>query len=413
MNKVMQSEFCHIPELPRGNVDHMLYYKAEELRLKQLLEPDFQRPFVWTSSKITGWGKSIVNQQGIGVIVTYQLKGGGPIFLADGFQRLTAANLFMDAPQDYGFSFGPEQARIYCKSFPITVQHRIYSSHAEAMAAFHNLNKGTILNPQQYYNGILTLDKLGNVIAKELPSIVFSYEKPIVTAVAGMVDNSKFTRDTYALFLQYITKTTQLDFWGVSRSKISDEIEQSVEYRLVSYMQNDGWSMDQLRGKILYFDRYIAERTAEIRSTISDIGQTGKPMSRTMMRWLLHLAIWRKNSNKPDALYLQFLNRMLSACSNYPTFTSRFPVTIKDGKGEYEKMVSLQSGVLKDLKMLCSAFDIPLHEGFKRTKKKAAPGYHNSHIVPLSKYGEGETFFESGPRNRSRGAQAVLIESEG
>lgn len=375
----------------------------QQLESGKLQPARFQRGYVWSPEKLRGWANTIISGMAIGVIVTYQLKDGSPKYIADGMQRLTAASRFLENPKAYGFQFGPKQAREYCEDFMIPVQNRVYTTDEEAMVAFHNLNAGTSLSPLEYYQGILKLNPKGQIIFDRIPPIVFSAENPLMAGgKIGREVESKLTRDALALFFQYLTESQQIDFWNVATQRIKP-VKDSLEQKIMEYIKDEMLPQEEIDKKIASFERFVDEHVKEITSILHETGQTGKLMSRTVMRFLLHLAIWRRNTKKSQDLYLRFIRKFIEVQIPYATFSSRFPMPNTDPV----QFVSLSIGSLQHLKKLSIALDIPLYEGYERKKKKVARGYHNSHVVPFSKNGEGDTVIEPGPRNRSRGAQSI------
>jgi len=402
----MSQTFLPINEKPEENQENFEYPLSiivDDLAKKELLVPAFQREFVWTDDKIMGWAKSIISKMAVGVIVTYQESGGGPKYLADGFQRLTAASKFMDNPQAYKFEFSPKQALIYCKAFKVTIQHRIYENHNTAMLAFQNLNQGTALTPLEYFSGILTLDPKGKLISDKIPELVLSYERPYTQIEKGRVKQATFFRDSFALFYQYISGSKIHTFWRASSPTIRTNVP-SIEQLITNYLDDEKISIIDLEKRIASFEKYIAEQIAEIHITFNEVGAGEKLISRSVMRWFLHLSIWKKNAKRPISLYRDFLKALATYLSRYKTIPSRF-----DLPGvEPVETVTLQTGSIGSLKKLCSVFNVPLYEGQKRRPdKKARPGYQVSHIEPFSSAGEGETIIEPAPRNRERGAKPI------
>lgn len=154
----MQSDlFVSAPLRQQGDNSWSLGEIVRWFQSGKLLKPDYQRDYVWVLEQEKGWSKSIVDQSAIGVIVTYQLPDGGPSYLADGLQRITATLRFLEDPQRYGFKFGTSQAAEYVSAFVVTVQHRIYETHDIAMDAFQRLNKGTALDPFDFWRGVMVL----------------------------------------------------------------------------------------------------------------------------------------------------------------------------------------------------------------------------------------------------------------
>jgi hypothetical protein len=394
-----------IPEEPQQNTDKELYSIAMRLKNKEWVIPDFQRKFSWNSEQVKGWIDSIEKRKAIGVIVTYQIRGGGAIYIADGLQRLTATLSYIEDPERYGCSYGEEQAKKNCESFSITVQHRIYENHKDAMNSFQKLNKGTALTPLEFYMGELTLDDVGKIIVDRIPSIVEKYEAPLLRFYKGRATRKlehQRTRDSYALFLQYISGTEQMDFWDVAVSVVADSNRNIVERELSEFVTGSKWKRRDCESSIGNFEKYIADQVVEIRTLLDESGGKGLAIGITVLRWLLHLSIWKKNTKRNIYDYEELVKKMFSnSIQKYGSIISRFELP----NTTPVVTVTLTMNGLGALKKICRSFDSRLYEGSTRKKKAVAAGYHDSHVLPFSTNGNGETFPEAGPRNMARGAR--------
>lgn len=390
-----------------GNHDVPLVYMADRLRKHTLLLPEFQRDYVWEQEgkdKARGWIETVISQQAIGVIVTYQLLGLGdsPMFLADGLQRLTATNKFIDDPAIYGFSFGSEQARVYCEKFMITVQHRHYKNHVEAMRAFQKLNSGTKLLPGEFYKGELTLDEIGTNLYLEIPRIVDTYENSMLERkwVARKKNRAyllRTTRGDLALFLQYISGTDKMKFWNTMTNMIIGK--DIVERQLSEFIQNNNVDIDKL---IKNFSEFTASHFAMLRQIMEDTNNKNKPMSITFSRYLFHLNVWRKNTRRSSDSYYRFVTALMKLYVDYDYFVSRIALPNTDPI----ELIGLKADDLSPLKRLCEYFDLQdFYNGKARPARPSTPGYNVSHKQPFSIFGDGETFLEPAQINKSRGAQ--------
>jgi len=400
-------EFIHQPELREQNRDRGLSDLVMQLNKQYLKPPNFQRAFVWSETQVKGWIDSILTKKAVGVIVTYQLVGGGQIYLADGLQRLTATSRFIENPKLFGFEFNSNQAHIYCESFEITTQHRIYKDHQEAMSAFQKLNSGTGLTNLEFYKGELALINYGELIIDQVPKIIEKYETPLIyTRTKDRNTIHKAIRDCYGLFLQYISETDGMSFWDVSATTINPK-RNTVENELSNYMKMRNFNRDDVNRLIGNFERFISEQVAEIRTLLKEAGGEGTYLSQTVMRWLLHLSIWRKNTKRAVPLYQKLvLDVFKYNMKTYGKIQSRF-----DLPGESPKIsATMGLSAIGDLAKICRAFNSQLYEGRSRKRKKVAPGYHDSHIQPFSITGSDITIPESGLRNRSRGAKPMIQE---
>ena len=84
-----------------------------------------------------------------GLIATYQVitnGNPGPVWLNDGLQRLTTLRQLQAEPDQ--FAMTEEGVRQLLRQ-TISVQHRLYESHAAAMEDFQRINDGTRLTPYE------------------------------------------------------------------------------------------------------------------------------------------------------------------------------------------------------------------------------------------------------------------------
>ena len=385
--------------MPIGNSERSLAMLSKWFRDGLLQIPAFQRDFVWGIDQIKGWIESIEDQQAIGVIVTYQLERGGPVFLADGLQRLTATERYMRNPEQYKCPYSKDQAERYCEMFSITLQHRHYKNHSIAMDAFQKLNRGTSLTPFEYYSGILRLNgDAGRLILEEIPKIIDSYERPLVnTQKVRRETLHRYYRDSLALFYQYITKTKIMKFWEVAKKNVEDYREKSLERLLATEIES--WTIEETEKKLADFEKHIANQVELIIYKKKEAGIDGLQISRAANRWLLHLATWRRNAERPVRLFDEFLEKFFAIWQGYPSVSTLFPMS-----GDPPKTTTLQMQTLNSLKMICEYLECDLYKGQKREKKmKLRNGLHESHVLPFSEYGNGKTFSEPGLLNMARG----------
>lgn len=378
------------------------------LNSKKWRPADFQRKFVWNAQQITEWGLAIEDNNAIGVIVTYQLPHTDQtVYLLDGLQRLSATGEYIADPQRYGFPYVTEKAVEYAQAFKMPVQHRIFENHEVAWRSFVRLNRGTILTPYELYAGkILFTGPAGEVIIADVPHIVEKYEAPYITNPGnerGKTHSRK--RDTYSLFLQYASGTKQLELWNVTGSNVSlTPKSRPVEVALAQHIIDSNWTGLSVKDVLADFERFIQEQIAEIATVFKEAGGEGYGINSTLMRWMLHVAIWRKNNGRPVVMYQDLIRAMLRfQLERHHKTVSKFDLP----NTHPVQSVTLTMAGPEHLSAICQAFQSPLHSGVRRRQTPRPPGFHDSHIEPFAIYGNGETFAEPGPRNRARGARPV------
>lgn len=407
MKAIQQDMLPNVTLQQQSDTSRIIAECVSFFRKQKWLPAPFQRDFVWQPHQIKAWGKTIESNSSIGVIVTYQLTEGSPVFVLDGVQRLNATARYIENPSGYGFAYGPEQALEFCDAFSMPIQHRHYPTHEVAWEYFERLNRGTVLTPYELFKGVLAMSGPVAVrIANEAPRIVESLETPYIHASrpsreSGQVRN----RDAYALFLRYATETTVLDGWQVRGNNLRPRDGGTpIEQAIVAEIQSRQWSIEDADRLLRGFRAFIAEQMAEIAALHKEAGGNGRPVNFTLWRWLLHLSIWRKNADRYVQPYQQLVRRIFERQLielQMESTASRF-VLPRTGQ-----QVTLGIGGVNHLLTLCTAFEIPLYEGQARKRKKTTPGLHDSHYQPVALYGDGPTFPEPGLRNRSRGAKAV------
>lgn len=372
-------------------------YASGRLRL-----PHYQRAFVWDNHQIKEWAESILSQDAIGVIVTYQITGEKssdyPIFLADGRQRLEATGHILQSPHKFDLSFGSQQIRAYVEAFTVTVQHRQYQTHGHAFYAFQHLNLGTRVNPAEYYKGELTQNEGGTKVYSQAVKVMNDASNRIIRKTKLNHDQvCKLDRDSLALYYQYTSNSDTTRYWNVARSRINPS-DMGVEQLIAELIAT--FSKDQLDQSLKSFEKYLDEQTALIQDTMLKVRGPGHAMSPTLYRHLLHLAIWRRNTSRPVSFQQEYTRTVLEA-ANGLNADVRLP-----NKKHY---VTLKLDSLHGLPAICEAFGIA-YEAPRRSRKSkpTAPGWDNSHYEPFSEYGEGETFPEPGPINKARGAKSVI-----
>lgn len=402
--------FYTMPKMHVGDQPRSLLEIVRWLDSDQLLIPKFQREFIWDDVKIAGWYDTVITNTPIGVIVCYQIGGDGPIYLADGFQRLHATMRLIEDLHHFvpKSPFDREQFLRYVSACSMSLQHRHYASHEEALVQFQRLNQGTTATPFEYFKGELSLNKVGELVLKQAPDIVWNNEKRFLRGPRkSRSDDHKHARDAMALFYQYVTGTDEMSFDGVASATVSHR-HKPIERKLIEFINDNSVSYTDMEAHLDRFNRFLDGFCAELSVIIIECGQNGKAMMPTLMRFFMHLYIWRKNTRRSGEMYWQLVRKMIEHIRNYPIMTSRFELP-SDNDRDAPIIVALKLGSLRFLGDMCKAFDVPLYETKRRSKQTNVPasGFHESHVQPFSIHGDGETLLEPGPRNMIRGAKPI------
>jgi hypothetical protein len=397
--------FVRRPMRPAADNNRNLWELINEKERQKLLIPPFQREFVWKQFQVTEWAKSICSQDAIGVIVTYQIISDKtddyPVWLLDGLQRLTATQYFIENPAKYGFlEFGPEQAEEYVKAFNIPVQHRHYLSHDMALKAFQRINLGTQVSPADYYRGELVKAKHGEYVYTKLVKVLEQSE----ARVCKGTQSSKHNRDCLALFYRFLMPElphTSNVFSTVSRGTINPKSDKPIEAEIAKLVGTK--TRDDIEKDLRLFTTFIQQQTAEIRTILTSVDKDGERagISLGLYRHLLHVCIYRRNNGLSLNWLQSYIEGVLRASANK---TTRINME-KDGK---DISVTLKMTELNQLPRITSFLGLEMtKDRRKHQAKPLMPGVEHSHQTPFVSHGDGNTFGESGLRNRSRGAKSV------
>lgn len=388
-----------------SNIDDRLLSVIESFDKDRLVLPPFQRGFVWEEPKVKGWADSIIKKNAIGVIVTYQLRsdnGDHPVYLADGRQRLGAAQEILKTPENYGIA-GFDQAARYMHEFKITVQHRHYDTHADALEAFQNLNKGTHVTPADYFKGAITNLPDGEEMYSKIVDCANALGASITRNQSMSYEmESKYRRGALALFYQYISKHRQARLWRFASAKIR-HTPPPIEMLFAEFLCDR--SIREIQKDLQNFNRFAEGQVALISETLREIRGPGNALSTSLFRALLHLAIWRKNTATPVESYRQFLcvvftnSKGLNASVYYPDDY--------DSVNRHENLAMDDFSKAFRIAKAYGLSDISSDRNKRKKSQTTARGYDSSHKFPFSTHGEGETFAEPSPLNRARGAKPI------
>lgn len=397
-----QSNLGLIVQEPKYPSDHMveLYSCVEKLENKQLQIPEFQRKFVWGKQQIVGWITSIMEQNAIGVIVTYQLPDGGPLFLADGLQRITATAKFIEHPEKYGYDFGTKQAKQHCENFTIPVQHRLYKSHREALRAFQYLNMGTALSPREFHAGLLRLfGTTGRLADRE---IIVAVEKTMASYIPMRNQNRKqkqnLERDSLGLFYQYASKSKNKGFWAPNTTKLHHN-GPLIEQLLVDYIA--GKTTAELKKEIHQFEKFLHGQLAQL----AKYSESGRAFSPPCLHAIAHACIYRKNAGIPAKKFWSLIEMIFEQWQPQKSYSTRMVLPSKNSKDPpFDTTIQVHS--VNWLDKSAEHFGFDLYNG-RKNSGGARPGYEISHKDPVATHGEGPTIIEPAPSNRIRGAKSI------
>lgn len=379
---------------------------VERVERGLIVHPPHQRDFVWTEEKKRAWIARITvpREKAVGCIVTYQIADGhdSPVYVNDGWQRLCATREFKADPTKYGIS--REDADIILSSYSITVQHRHYPSHVEALRDFQGLNLGTSLTPYEFYRGVFTnmpnYEALWRPIIDELHDAMQHNARLCNKPKA--IQTHQLYRHDYALLHRFLADTSDL----VSYERLASlDVRPSlspkvVERRLCDLLLTmDPSDVSKQCRRLL---QIVSEETAlfeEVYTSTDDLH--GKVMSHTLYRWLLDIAVWRRASQIPVARWETFVRRLIVWSEGTPS--------VRDYADEKRRM-TIGLGQASNLRKVCAFIGSDLWEELPKRPPRSPlirSGYDVSHVQPFSTHGNGATVPEPASLNRARGAKPM------
>jgi len=377
---------------------------------QRLLVPaPFQRDAdAWENQKRLEWAKTLGGHDRLwGTFCVYRLFfngiADGNLFLADGYQRISQAQLILEAPQAYALEMSCDELAANLTWFQVTVQYDELDSHDTAFQRFQRVNLGTALTPADFSKGYLTELKTRIDIYHDIPLIVERVDSRIGSrfTISNRSRRLVSKRGSFALLYQYASETKQSTFWRYASPKLHLK-EKQVEQHLATFLSNK--SDDEIRAIIRNFDDYLHDLTATIEQEVAGAyPQGGYSLPQTVFRALLHLGIYRKNNGISIERYREAIRLVLELTRTRPG-QLLWPDD-KDPQKIFSESVAMQD--LKPIIKVCKLKGIPLLPEKRRRQRLLKKGYDNSHMLPFSEYGDNTTFPEPGPINRARGANPV------
>jgi hypothetical protein len=311
-----------------------LYSLIQEYKEGILVKAPHQREFKWTKPKVVAWNKGIIDAVALhygarptGVFVTYNVPGDSTTYLNDGFQRLTASSLILMDPKYYGVP--PEQAVQLLKSYNMPVQHRQFASHFEALLNFQQINFGTPLTGYEFCAGFLMDVPNSDTNWHDHIQDLHAFMGEKLSGFRGPKTNSPDSSDNrvqyglrqnYALFCRFLTrnKTLHGGFATISTTQPSPFIvdgSKTVEQQLRLIMDSIG--VDQVMDEFEVFKKFITNEIEQILGIMRSVRpELEGLLSRSVVRFLLTVAIYRRNNALPDDAWKLFIIKVFRAMSS-------------------------------------------------------------------------------------------------
>lgn len=394
---------------PEGSYQEELYNLVEKFRRDQIVKPHYQREYVWSQSKATGWINRIrSDRHPVGVIILYQIDNGqpSPVYVSDGVQRLSASLSYLLNADKYGDT--EQSAREYLESCIMSVQFRHYTTHDEAWRDFQGINNGTILTTHERYKGLITnvpdYAKVWKPILERLrDGLQSNADRISVRRNDSRHTMHKIYRDYWLLLIRWLSEDGKVPD-ALTYNTVSDK-----HYRRGQYVEAvlrellNSTPPEEMRGEAERLVKYSQNVTSDIEYVWRELlhRPVGEMITDSAHAWLNHAAVYKKRQGIANADWMSFLEAFLREGNGM----GKFVVQLDDGS---HKTLTLHRGRLL-LGTVCRILGSDFHELPRKRNgyRRLAPGYDNSHKLPFSENGEGETFPEPASINRARGAKPV------
>lgn len=375
--------------------------------------PDHQRkPDAWDFNKQRRYIERLRNSQfgnhPPGIFATYQIKGeetaaASPVFLNDGLQRVTTLESLRAGPADFGMD---DRGVMELLRQSVTIQHRHYASHEDAMRDFQLMNDGSRLTPYELCHGVLTYmpsyEKVwGPVISDVHESVESSWKRLGINGkTVNRETRHKMNRQVLALIHRFVTDVKEPKAYvDVGRREIAlDNWERVIEVQLRREMENLG--VDEFRRRGSSLCRLITNETAAIETIRDEVLSPGTGIVPVLHRWLLDFAVWARNNKIPVVSKSAFLRALLIETRGKNQWVS--------SDKEVVTFAFSHLGVIPKLAVWADVPDLAKKQRRKQANTAPSrPGYQDSHMQPYSIFGEGETIKEAAVLNMARGAKPI------
>jgi hypothetical protein len=299
---------------------------------------------------------------------------------------MTASSFILQDPKYYGVP--PESAVSVLKAFNMTVQHRMFDSHFDALLAFQKINFGTPLTGYEFCAGFLmdvpnsdtnwtdTLNDLHTFMTKQL----LPFKGPNMVVIDKSDNRTQYAlRQNYALFCRFLTRNKTLGGGYAVISTLAPSNNQVEDNKTVE--QQLRLTMDSLKVERVLNELEIFKKTiSHDIKTILDIVESVRPgldleLNRGTIRFLLLASLWRRNNAVPEDAWKLFLLRFFRGMS-VPNQID----TYKDGVLQLTRL-TVSEGKISNLSSYSNNI------GFDITQAERMPRTIGSQSQPLSQNG--------------------------
>lgn len=316
---------------------------VQDYQSGRLQIPPHQRGSVWTIDKVVSWVETMYfactaggYTQQIGTFVSYQIIGDGSYWLNDGWQRLQATMRFLKEAEtpnesviihradprvrEYLTTADPlypnvqaiDKAWEIIRYYLVTRQHVHYEDHVQALYWFQKLQEGTPLTNYEYCKGVLMYlqphtNWEGWLTANlHVPMSRVTKLLPIKTSTKqAKVANEIVLRHNLALLYMWISeqKTLERPYSDVAKTVIDLEASRQrtmVEQVLGRLLIDLGFTLveeDVVKNLLPFLQTETLVIRETWQTTMHYLGRDQESeIGFVLFRWLLLVAIWRKNA---------------------------------------------------------------------------------------------------------------------
>jgi len=402
-----------------------------EIEHDELVNPFFQREFVWPEKKQRDFIQfTLLTGRLEAAVHTYCLPNSLIRYLKDGRQRLTTLNNAISTPAN--FNLTPQQADLL-KHVGVHIMHCQHETHDVAMISFQNLNKGTGLLPYDLWRGELAGLKIGGIkigehVYDQVRAIVVELTARLSGAdvlktnnmtsslgTGGRKRNGQLHRGALALFHMWAAKKPSVD-------KILTHDTQSKtlqpEFLVSELIKEKNWDIAAADREIKRFYDYLASVVALVDRLIAardaSFSHTHKAWEIQTVRAIFNAAVFVHLRDDIPALALaDFIAWYLDHADGLEEWKSRFYVDSTEVVGAKQE-VRMSQHDLYWLRHPASVFGFDIDRKKSKRKPKVVgvrgkKGCHRSHVVPAVDGGE-ETVVEDALTNLSRGARDMTTD---
>jgi hypothetical protein len=395
-----------------------------EINDRELINPFFQREFVWSIKKQREFIAYTLQCGRLEAPVhTYCIAGSVVRFLKDGRQRLTTLNRAVKNPEQ--FDLTRDDVEIL-KHVGVHIMHMSHDTHELAMVSFQNLNKGTGLLPYDLWRGELTATEVGERLYDRVCRAVvhvtskLAGEDVLKTAdmsadlgSGGRKRNGQLNRGALALFYMWIAENPV-----ISNILTHDTATKSrqPEVLVAEFIRENNWSIADCDREVSRFYGYLENVVALVERLViardASFSSTHKRWEIQAVRAIFNAAIYVSlRDDVPAEAITSFIDWYLERADGYPEWASRFIFTSSNSVKEKEECRMSQHN-LYWIREPAAQYGIHVPRKTKKVKSanvRGKKGCHASHIIPACEGGE-ETIVEDAITNLSRGARQMTFD---